>query len=404
MHDALDVPADSTPVRFVGRVGFHFAVALLVAVLAVVAWNGGPRFSVAQPTVEVPASALVAVRGRGHAEPARYVVDAADAEGIVLLAAGGVSFAAADYPRITWHLPWDVPSGLQVNIAWRRRDAPGRLYSEAVEWSRGPAYIDLNGHPDWSGTIQEISLAIRGRIAAPLPVGGVRLRSAAWSVTLVDTLSDWRDRALVFAPGGFSSLDGERAAIAPLVPVVAGAVGIAIAALGWRARRRGARFPLGAAIGVFIAGWLVVDLRTQWHFARQHAANLAIYTGKSGDDRSAASPDGRLFETARKLRDATRERPARVLVLSDNTHLATRIAWFFYPENVWHGARSNARRPAVAPDQLRTGDQVVLVLYEAITWDPARQALVWQDGRTRAATPILVEGPALAMVRVDAPR
>ena len=93
-----------------------------------------------------------------------------------------------------------------------------------------------------------------------------------------------------------------------------------------------------------------------------------------------------------------------MLVLSDNTHLATRIAWFFYPENVWHGARSNARRPAVAPDQLRTGDQVVLVLYEAITWDPARQALVWQDGRTRAATPILVEGPALAMVRVDAPR
>lgn len=399
--DALRSPPEAPPARFVGQVVALFAVSLLVALLATVAWNGGPRFAVARPTVDVPPTALVAARGRGHTQTSSFLVDSTDADGIALIVAADVSFAAADYPRITWLLPWEVPPGLQLNIAWRRRDAPGRLFSEPVEWSRGPAYIDLNGHTHWSGTIHDLALAIRGPIAAPLPIGGVRLRTAAWSVTLADTLAEWRDQALLYAPGNFTLMGGERAAIAPLVPVVAGAVAVAIAALSWRARRRRERFPLGTAIGVFLVGSLVVDLRTQVHFAYQHAANFATYAGKSTDEKSAAGPDGRLFETARRLRDAPREHPARVLVVSNNAHLATRIGWFFYPENVWYDPRANSRRAVPAPDQLKPGDQVLLAVQDAIAWDPSRGALVWRDGRSRAASPILVDGPALAMVRVE---
>ena len=53
-----------------------------------------------------------------------------------------------------------------------------------------------------------------------------------------------------------------------------------------------------------------------------------------------------------------------------------------------------------APDQLRPGDQVVLLLYSAIAWKPERGMLVWTDGRTRAAREILSDGPGFALVEV----
>jgi hypothetical protein len=394
-------PPGTTSVGFVARAVLLFAAAFAIVLVVVVGWNGGPRLFATRPTLEVAGNTLIATRGRGHAEATRYRVDATDASGIAMVTVAGTAFEAVDYPRITWRLPREVPPGLQLNIAWRRRDAPGRLYSEPIEWSRGPAYIDLNGHPDWTGRIDEVSLAIRGRLTAPLSIAGVGLRTGAWSITFVDTLDDWRRRALLFEPGSFTLMAGERQAIAPLAPVVAGTVAVAIGWLVWRARRRGLRFPLPAALAVFLIGWLALDLRTQAHFAAQHAANFALYAGKAPDAKVAAGSDGTLFEAARKLRDATRERPARVLVLSENAHLATRIGWFLYPDNVWYDARPGSRRAVPSPEQLRPGDQVVLVVYEAIAWDAARNLLVWRDGRTRPARALLADDPALTLVRVE---
>lgn len=394
-------PTDTTPVRFVARALALFAAAFAIVLAIAVGWNGGPRVFATRPTLEIAGNALIATRGRGQAEATRFRIDATDADGIAMVTAAGTTFEAVDYPRITWYLPREVPTGLQLNIAWRRRSAPGRLYSEPIEWSRGPAYIDLNGHPEWTGKIEEVSLAIRGRLAAPLSIAGVGLRTGAWSVTFSDTLADWHRRAFRVEPGSFTLMAGERQAIAPLAPVVAAAVALAIGWLVWRARRRGLRFPLPAALAVFLIGWLALDLRTQAHFAAQHAANFALYAGKAPDQKVAAGSDGKIFEAARKLRDAPRERPARVLVLSENTHLATRIGWFLYPDNVWYDARRGPRRALPAPEQLRPGDQVALVLEEAIAWDRTRDLLVWRDGRTRPARALLADDPALTLVRVE---
>ena len=86
-------------------------------------------------------------------------------------------------------------------------------------------------------------------------------------------------------------------------------------------------------------------------------------------------------------------------MLSDNAHLRTRVGWFLYPENVYYGP---AHRPSLpSPEQLRPGDQVVLLLIRGIQWDAGRGMLVWADGRTRAAREILSDGTAFAMVEIE---
>jgi len=167
-----------------------------------------------------------------------------------------------------------------------------------------------------------------------------------------------------------------------------------------RARRRGTSLPVVAIALVAIAGWLALDLRWQALIARKHAAVIAEGYGRSTDERNAAMDDGALFDVARRIRDADRARGGRVLVLSDNTSLATRVGWFLYPDNVYYDVRPFARQRIPPPDALRPGDQVVLLLYRHLRWDPARSVLVWPDGRTRAARAILADGPAFALVEV----
>ena len=171
-----------------------------------------------------------------------------------------------------------------------------------------------------------------------------------------------------------------------MLAVVAGAVALAIAFLVMRARRRGAALPVVAIALVAIAGWLALDLRWQTLLARKHAAVIAEGFGRSTDERNAAMDDGALFEVARRIRDADRARGGRVLVLSDNTSLATRVGWFLYPDNVYYDVRPLARQRTPPPDALRPGDQVVLLLYRPPALGPgARRARLARRTHARRA-------------------
>jgi hypothetical protein len=376
-----------------------FALCLAVALLLAVALNAGPRLRGAPDTVALTGATMAVQLGTGHVAGSALLLDGPGNGGVTLVANTTRSIAAAEYSRATWRLGAALPPGTELSMTWRVRERPGRVYSAPLDGSSARPAANLAAHPDWTGTVHAIGLGMRGSFPAPLAIEGVDLRSNAWTVTLADILRQWLGTDLA-RTGVSTRLGFEEAHIAPMLVVVAGAIAFAVAFLVLRARRRGTSLPVVAIALVAVAGWLVLDLRWQALLGFKHAAVIAAGFDRSTDERNAAMDDGALFEVARRIRDADRARGGRVLVLSDNTSLATRVGWFLYPDNVYYDSRPLGRQRIPPPDALRPGDQVVLLLYGKLRWDPARGVLAWPDGRTREARAILADGPSFALVEV----
>ena len=376
-----------------------FALAFAAALLLAIALNAGPRMRGAPDTVALQGASMAVLQGSGRVAGTALLLEAPGPDGVTLLADTTRSIAADEYSRATWRLAAALPPRTDLSMTWRVRERPGRVFAAPLDPSSTRPTVNLAAHPDWTGTVHAIGLGLRGPFPASYAIEGVALRSNAWSVTLEDILSDWlgRDRA---PAGATTRLGFEETHIAPILAVVATALVLAVGFLVLRARRRGAALPLAGIALVAVAGWLALDLRWQALLVRKHAALVAEGYGRTTDERNAADDDGALFEVARRVRDADRARGGRVLVLSDNPALATRVGWFLYPDNVYYDTRPFTRQTPPAPEALRTGDQVVLLLYRGLRWDPVQGVLAWPDGRTRAARAILADGPAFALVEV----
>lgn len=390
-------PGPRTPALLVAAT---FVASLAAALAIAVTLHAGPRITGDPPSIEVAGNAMTALKGRARIDGSAIVLEALDGDGVGLISAPAPAFAADEYSRVAWRIASDVARDLDLVMVWRTAERPGRTFTSPFDWSRGDAEIDLAGHPDWRGTIQGVALAARGRLPVPLAVAGLSARSNAWTATFADVVGEWLGRPFGGGARSFAQVRGEAKQIAPLLTVVAGGVALAVAFLLLRARRRREPVARWAIAACFLAGWLVLDLRFQAILWRQHTASFAQFAGRTTDQKNAAEIDAPIFDVARKVRDAARARGGRILVLSDNTHLATRVGWFLYPDNVYYDSRPRDRAGPPAPDELKPGDQVVLLLYGAIAWDAARGTLVWADGRTRAAREILSDGPGLAFVEI----
>ena len=376
-----------------------FAASLAAAFAITVALNAGPRLRGTPASIDVPGSAMQAPKGRARIEGSTIVLNALGADGVGLIAAPVAAFDADEYSRVTWHITSAAAGGTDLLMVWRTREQPARTHTAPIDWSRGPATVDLSRDPDWSGSIQGVALAVRGQLPVPLAIAGFSARSNAWDATAADIVGQWLEWPRTGGRMMVTQMSDEARHVAPILPVVAGGVALGVAFLIFRARRRGEAVAAWAIAALFLAGWLLVDLRWQTILWRQHAATVAQFAGKSLDEQYMADADAPIFDVARKIRDAKRLHGGRILLLSDNAHLRTRVGWFLYPENVFYGPRGRDPIPP-APDRLRAGDQVVLLLFRGIRWDATRGVLVWADGRTRAAREILSDGPDFAMVEI----
>ncbi|MEO8485006.1 MAG: hypothetical protein ABI585_01585 [Betaproteobacteria bacterium] len=378
-----------------------FAIAFSIALAGAVALNAGARLRASPSTIVVPASAMTLVRGEGRATPQGIQLEATGADGVGWVVAPDSDLDADAYSRVVWRFAVAPPGRLGLAMTWMRRDRPGTVYSAEIEWSRGDARIDLTRHRDWIGPVHGLGLVFRGRLPAPLVVADASLRSNAWEATLDDIVGEWWGARGTERRETKTSLRDESDQIAPLLPVVAAALAFAVAFVVWRGRRRGVAPDLGTIVAIVIAGWLVVDLRWQTLLWFGHASAWSEFAGRTLDDKHAADRDAPIFAVARRVRDADRPRGGRVLVLSDSTPLATRVAWFLYPDNVWVESRRGGRAAPLRPDALRKGDQVVLLLKRGLAWDAARGKLVWPDGSSREARAILADGPDFALLEIQ---
>ena len=375
-----------------------FAASLAAAFAIAVALNAGPRLHGTPASIDVPGNAMHAPKGSARVEGSTIVLNALGADGVALVVAPVAAFDADEYSRVTWHITSAAAGGTDLLMVWRNREQPARTHTAPIDWSRGPAKVDLSRDPNWSGSIQGVALAVRGQLPVPLAIAGFSARSNAWDATAADAVGQWLEWPRTGGRMTITQMSGEARHVAPILAVVAAGVALGVAFLIFRARKRSEPAAAWTIAALFLAGWLFVDLRWQAILWRQHAATVTQFAGKSPDEQYMADVDAPIFDVARKIRDAKRTRGGRILVLSDSQHLGTRVGWFLYPENVFYGPRP--RDPTPAPDRLRPGDQVVLLLFRGIQWDATRGMLVWADGRTRAAREILSDGPDFAMVEI----
>jgi hypothetical protein len=398
---SVDAPSLSAP-RLAGwTIAAIVAAAFLLALAGAVALNAGAQLRGTPPTIVVPATAMTITRGQGRATDAGLRFDAIAPGDTGLVSTPGLVVDGDAYSRIAWRFVTDPPGGVEFAMTWSRRDRPGAVYSEPIDWTSGDATIDLTRHPDWGGAVHGIGLVVRGRLSAPLLLVGASLRSNAWDATLADILGEWFGAPGTDGMSVITSVRREAHYVAPLLPIVAAAVALGAAFVVWRNRRRRESIDAGAIVAIVLAGWLVLDLHLQVLLWNQHAKVWNAYAGRTLDEKRAAQRDAPIFAVARRIRDAERPRGGRVLVLSDSRPLATRVAWYLYPDNVWVDTRfSSVGPPPIPPDALRRGDQVVLLLKRGFAWDPVGGRLVWPDGRSREARAILVDGPEFALLEI----
>ena len=372
------------------------AIALVMAALA--ASHSGGNVLKGPPAITVAGNRFNLVRGRGHASEGAYVLEALDSSHLGVLSTGVQAFAANSYPRVEWELQGANPGTVKLTFLWRTLAQPNRNFHVELEWQEGRvAAAELGASDGWSGTITGVALVVRGNLSQPLVVQSWTAPSASAWIALAEIGRQWS------APFPFKGttitlpFDAERDDYASLLIVVAVSQGLAICGYYLLARHR--RWPRDSRVlwAIFLIGWLMLDVRWQADLWRQLAQTMRQFAGKTTEEKHLAADDHTLFELMRQVNDVLPTPPVRILFLADNLALRTRGAFFLYPQNVYHDPTRVSRAPN--PEQVRSGDYVLLFWYSGLTYERGQQRLLWPDGRAKAADEILALGDGILLVK-----
>lgn len=375
---------------------FFAAAALIIAALA--ARHSGGNALQGPAAITVTGDHFNLVRGRGRAFAGTYSLESLDSSGLGILSTGLQPFAADSHPRIEWELRGVDPADVQLSFLWRTLERPKHNFHVDLEWRDGSvAWAELGPQDGWSGTITGVGLVVRGGLSAPLVVQSWTAPSLSAGSAVREIGRQW---SMPFPFKGTTitlPFDAERGDYASPLIVVAAAQGLAIGAYYMLARRRRSALDPRVLWAIVLIGWLLLDVRWQANLWRQLAQTARQFAGETSEEKHLAARDHELFELMQQVNAALPAPPVRILFLSDNPALRARGAFFLYPQNVYHDPRVLARAPN--PEQLHSGDYLLLFWYRGLGYDRAQQQLLWADGRSKAADEILALGDGILLVR-----
>lgn len=338
-----------------------------------------------------------ATRGRAVAERDTLVVAANDPSNTVILTVITTPFRSASYPVIAWS-GIDIPEHAEVRLLWRNDYAPDKFNAAPITVASGRLLpVSLAQEPDWIGNITGIAIAIKGTFLEPARIGAVSAEPMGAIELLRDRLGEWftfekwTGISINTVTGGSDIQD------LPLLPLLALAVAAATAVWGSIAYRRGELVYLPAVMGVlFVAAWLLSDVRWSWNLVRQVKATVAQYAGKNAIEKHLAADDGPLFAFIQHVRAKLPAKQVRVFMAADAHYFRGRGAYHLYPYNVYFEPYANT---VPSPAQLHTGDFLVVYQRKGIQYDRADQQLRWDGNQPVHAELVLLE-PGAALFRI----
>lgn len=385
--EASDVPAAAggaaPPESAATRPGWlelalAFAIGLVACGLVYLSFTVPDNwFAIAQPRAWA-ARDLQVSRGVGRVDGDELYVMPSDPSGIVVVSVR-TTFPSADIATVAW-IATDVPDDVETSLLWRTDDKPEMLNTQPLAASSGrlrPAIV--LGNPAWSGNIEGLGIAFRGRIGEPIRIRGVTVRPDDAREIVRERFRQW------FAFEGWSGASintvtgGAEQQDLPLPLLLAAAVAIATLLVAGIRRLRPGAFPLGIAgslaVFVFLA-WLLLDLRWTWSLARQVEVTAANFAFKPPDDKRLAADDGPLYAFVMKVREVLPREPARVFVVADSHYFRGRAAYHLSPHRVFFDPRANT---IPAPQAMRPGDWLLVYQRKGIQYDPAQRRLRWDN-------------------------
>ena len=398
MTDRIDAAAPAALAQaWIAGVGLLVAGIAVAVLLVAIAhsggnWRGGP------PAIAIDGGAFLLVRGSGHRDGREFVLEATDSARVALLSARVAAFDADGHPRVDFNLHSTDALPVELVFVWRTEERPNRNFSKRLTWT-GTHIAPLELGPDdgWTGSITGVALAARGALPRPLVLESFSVPSVSVVAVIGDIAHQWAAFIPIVAASVTLPFDDERSHYATLLATVA-AGGLFAAALYWLVTRRA--LPRDPRIygAIVVAGWLILDMRFQVNLWRQLTRTAATFAGKTGEEKRLASDDRELYMLMKEVGAALPAPPARIHFFADDQALRTRGSYFLYPQNVYHSDGERTGKPM--PEELRSGDYVLLFLTSALGYDSASQALVWRDGRRRPAEQVLTRPPGLVLVRV----
>jgi hypothetical protein len=336
-------------------------------------------------------------RGSGEVVGDVLVIDAAE-PGTTTLISIKADIRSADYRAIAWLLR-DVPAQADVRMLWRSDYAPARMNSTPVAVAAGQLLpVDVSRESSWIGRITGIALAIRTPAPQPIRFQGVTAKPMGAPELLRDRFREWV--AFESWTGvSMNTITGGAAVQNLPLPVLLAAAALLAALASFVFLRRVARSASlpPALAAIFVAAWMIGDLRWEWNLVRQAMATRDQYAGKDWQGKHLAAEDGPLFAFIESVRAKLPPAPARVFVVAEAHYFRDRAAYHLYPHDVRFDPFQDTLPP---PAALRPGDYLVVYLRRGIQYDPGERRLRFPDGSTVAAEALLTErGGALFAIR-----
>lgn len=343
------------------------------------------------------AAQLSLTRGSGVVEGGDLVVTGIDGSGTAVVSLE-TDFRSSDYRAIAWDAI-HVPDQANLRVLWRTDYTPGKLHSAPVVVAAGRLLpVVLARDPNWIGRIRGIALLVQGPLPGPFRVRGVTAKPMSALEVASDRLREWVSFEAFTGTSVDGIAGGDDVQDLPLPALLAVSVllgGVAASVL-CRARKRTAALPAMLA-AIFVAAWLVQDVRWFANLARQAHATALRYAGLDWREKHLAAEDGSLFAFIEKVRDKLPPGPARVFVVAEAHYFRDRAAYHLYPHNVLFDPYANTMPDSA---RIRPGDFIIVYQRRGVQYDPGAGRLRWDGGAPLPAELMVGEaGSALFRIR-----
>jgi hypothetical protein len=341
------------------------AVLVLAAAWSVVTGGDGEAAEAAEPLAWEPA-AFRPIVGAWQTEGEGLVLTGLQ-DGFGAASVQGARIDAATHYLL--HFEMDAPEDTPRPVLFWRAEGQQDV-TQLDLWDVQSDFIDLRGRAGWAGTVVELGLLFRNSGDEPITIRDVRLGAETPKRRLQVQLDQWFQpepwtvRSVNFRNGGAK----DQTVYLPALLAAWFALTLLLGAILLRGDRAAL---LRMAALVFLAGWLILDLRwsaNRWALADEALADISL----SEQEKFAKSWDGDLFAFLQGLKQKHFDAdPGRILLLNDGSVpliYELKAKYLLLPREVGQG------RGAVPPEWVDGVKFVLAMTLEAEAMLPRLQA------------------------------
>ncbi len=262
------------------------------------------------------------------------------ADGYALLSSGRVNIQAENYRVLSY--TWVPPEMLQeAAFFWRRAVYPQNV-SRIDITIPGTQFIDLSTEPKWQGNVIEFGFLLAGDNGKAVEIGEVSLIPDSLDIRLQltwkawITFEEWSQQSINFLYGG----DFRQVVGLPMLIVTWLVLTLLFMWLFQRfGTNHGSRSLLMIAIMLFLASWILLDIRWATNNIRQIRLSLDTYLQKDEQQRLSSALDGEIYQYVQRLKSTVLgDQTARILIVGDKNaidYYTSRAKYHLLPHSVY---------------------------------------------------------------------